>query len=276
MISSGYMDILGTATAEYWETMRTHFGIDPPPEGAPSFGLLLFGDEAEIYKDNQFMAISWSSEQSPFWSDCMKSRYLICLLPAHRYAMAGKVNLTIQEAMKQICKSVNEWQSTGVAGVHTRFVSLKGDWKWLGQCLNLTRKPGQNQFCFLCDCTRDMQVPMTDLGKEALWRTCTASCPWAVPPEILHLKNFSLATVGLDILHLWHLGTGRDLASSALLILLRMRGVFPGAKVSELQRDMGGQKAHEENTKISTHLGTHTHIYNIYTFLLIYMYVPKY
>jgi hypothetical protein len=123
MISSGYMDILGTATAEYWETMRTHFGIDPPPEGAPSFGLLLFGDEAEIYKDNQFMAISWSSEQSPFWSDCMKSRYLICLLPAHRYAMAGKVNLTIQEAMKQICKSVNEWQSTGVAGVHTRFVS---------------------------------------------------------------------------------------------------------------------------------------------------------
>lgn len=212
--------------------MSRHFGVQSPPAGAAqSFGLMIFGDEAEIYKDCQYMCISWSSEQSPFWSDPMKSRYLVCLLPVHRYAFHNGVKVTIQEAMRTICTSLNHWQNQGLTGVYCRFVSLKGDWKWLVQCLNLTRKPGKNAFCFLCPATRNMDCPMTDLSSDAAWKSVLPPCPWSVEPAILELQNFSLGTVGLDILHIWHIGTGRDLASSCLLILLRL-GAFPGNNVA--------------------------------------------
>ena len=235
LVATGYADVLGHASAEYWETMGRHYGIPAPPAAAQSIGVCLFGDEAEIYKDNQFMAIQWSSEQSPFWTDCKKSRFLICLLPAHAYAMNGQVNLTVQEAMKHICQSLNTWQADGVEGVHARYVSLKGDWKWLVQCLNLERKPTKDNFCFLCNCTKSLALPMTDLSEGAGWRTSIPTCPWRIPPAILELCNFSLPTVGLDILHIWNLGAGRDLASSALLILLRT-GAFAGRNVSRLHQ----------------------------------------
>lgn len=233
-ISCGYAELFGHADATYWQTMSEHFGIDPPPAAAKqTFGLLLFGVEAEIFKGCQYMAVSWTSEQSPFWSDCMKSRFLVCLLPVHSYAMRGTLNLTVQETLKQICSSINEFQQRGLAGVYCRYVSLKGDWKWMVQALNLNRKPGQDKFCFLCNATRSMEAPMTDLNPEATWRLSPSDCPWATPPAILDLDNFSLSTVGLDILHIWHIGTGRDLASSILLVLLR-RGAFPGANVAWL------------------------------------------
>ena len=91
LISSGYAEVFGTATQEYWETMSREYGIAAPPPHEDSVGLCLFGDEAEIYKDNQYMAVQWSSEQSPFWTDVKKSRFLICLLPVHRYAMDGQL-----------------------------------------------------------------------------------------------------------------------------------------------------------------------------------------
>ena len=234
LIKGGYEEIFGHGQPEYWETMKEEFGISPPPRGAHAFGLCLFGDEAEIYKDGQYMALQWSSEHSPFWTDPKKSRYLICLLPVHSYAMQGQVNLTVQEALRQTCVSINKWQMEGVCGVHTRFVSLKGDWKWLTQALNLDRKPGKDAFCFLCEATCSMEYPMTDLSDQARWKNIVPSCPWSVPPSILELQNFSLATVGLDVLHLWHIGTGRDLAASALLILLRT-GAFQGPNVAWLQ-----------------------------------------
>lgn len=235
LISSGYAEVFGTATQEYWETMSREYGIAAPPPHEDSVGLCLFGDEAEIYKDNQYMAVQWSSEQSPFWTDVKKSRFLICLLPVHRYAMDGQINVTIQEAMKHICASLNAWQNHAIGGLHARFVSLKGDWKWLVQCLNLKRKPTKDDFCFLCNCTKSLAMPATDLSENAEWRRSVPTCPWPAssPPAIVELGNFSMATVGLDVLHIWNLGTGRDLTSSALLILLRT-GAFEGRNAAGL------------------------------------------
>lgn len=232
LISSGYAEVFGTATQEYWETMSR---VAAPPPHEDSVGLCLFGDEAEIYKDNQYMAAQWSSEQSPFWTDVKKSRFLICLLPVHRYAMDGQINVTIQEAMKHICASLNAWQNHAIGGLHARFVSLKGDWKWLVQCLNLKRKPTKDDFCFLCNCTKSLAMPATDLSENAEWRRSVPTCPWPAssPPAIVELGNFSMATVGLDVLHIWNLGTGRDLTSSALLILLRT-GAFEGRNAAGL------------------------------------------
>ena len=50
LISSGYAEVFGTATQEYWETMSREYGIAAPPPHEDSVGLCLFGDEAEIYK----------------------------------------------------------------------------------------------------------------------------------------------------------------------------------------------------------------------------------
>ena len=216
--------------------MSKQYGIAAPPPHADSIGLCLFGDEAEIYKDNQYMAVQWSSEQSPFWTDVKKSRFLVCLLPVHMYAMDGQTNLTIQEAMKHICASLNAWQNHAIGGLHARFVSLKGDWKWLVQCLNLKRKPSKDDCCFLRNCTKSMAMPATDLSENAEWRRSVATCPWPAnsPPAIVELENFSMQTVGLDVLHIWNLGCGRDLTSSVLLILLRT-GAFEGRNAAGLR-----------------------------------------
>lgn len=72
---------------------------------------------------------------------------------------------------------------------------------------------------------------MTDLSSLADWKRLTSSSPWLEEPAILKLHNFTMATVGLDVLHIWHLGTGRDLASSILVILLRTPGAFQGGNV---------------------------------------------
>ena len=236
MISSGFAEVFGTSTQEYWETMSKQYGIAAPPPNADSIGLCLFGDEAEIYEDNQYMAVQWSSEQSPFWTDVKKSRFLVCLLPVHMYAMDGQTDLTIQEAMKHICASLNAWQNHAIGGLHARFVSLKGDWKWLVQCLNLKRKPSKDDCCFLRNCTKSMAMPATDLSENAEWRRSVATCPWPAnsPPAIVELENFSMQTVGLDVLHIWNLGCGRDLTSSVLLILLRT-GAFEGRNAAGLR-----------------------------------------
>ena len=82
---------------------------------------------------------------------------------------------------------------------------------------------------------KSLAMPATDLSENAEWRRSVPTCPWPAssPPAIVELGNFSMATVGLDVLHIWNLGTGRDLTSSALLILLRT-GAFEGRNAAGL------------------------------------------
>ena len=50
-------------------------------------------------------------------------------------------------------------------------------------------------------------------------------------------QGLFLSLVSLDIMHIWHLGFGRDLASSILLILLRSH-VFHGSNATRLQEQL--------------------------------------
>ena len=233
LLESDLSGLLGAADAAYWGVMSEQFGIDPPADCTSSIGLQLFGDEGEIFKGNSMMLFQWSSENSPYHTDPKLSRWLIAVLPVHMYAFWGKVNISIQGLMKHVVKSLELWQNQPIKGVGMRFVSLKGDWKYLVQVLNLKRTPQNNQCCMHCMCTKDLSIPYTDVSSSAEWRCHVPTVPWDHEPELAKLTGFGLALVGFDILHLFFLGTGRDLVSSVLLYLFRVRA-FNGATAAAL------------------------------------------
>ena len=58
------------------------------------------------------------------------------------------------------------------------------------------------------------------------------SDPYAVEPEFMKLPGFQLSMLRADILHVFHLGVGRDMVGSALRILIRRSSdLFPGRNV---------------------------------------------
>ena len=60
--------------------------------------------------------------------------------------------------------------------------------------------------------------------------------PWDASevPSLVDLHNFSiLSSVGMDLLHIWHLGVGRDVAASVMTLLLKTQ-FFPGSRVPGL------------------------------------------
>ena len=179
------------------------------------------------------MAFQWSSEQSPWWQDAKRSKFLICLVPVSKYVIRNKVNLTLQAVVKELVRSLNWWRENPIEGLCAQVTNVKGDWKYIGQLLNLRRKPDSNSICFLCEGTKNLDVPITDLSPEAAWRRLVPTPPWHREPEILQLKHFNLALVGLDIMHVFYLGCGRDLVASVLVILLRM-GKFAGLNAGSL------------------------------------------
>lgn len=225
--------ILGQGSGEYWAKIESEFGVPKPGGNKPAIGIVIYGDEGEIFDGCQYMAVSWMSENCPKWKDAKMSRYLIALVPTGSYLMRGQYNVTMQSLFAEVVKSLNLF-AHGIQDVLFGAVtSLKGDWKFIVQTLNLKRKPGSDSFCFLCNGTLSLSKPVTDRSPAAVWRTEVPSPPWDRLPEVFGLRHFHLGLVGLDILHCWYLGTGRDLVSSVLVILLRL-GFFVGPDVTRL------------------------------------------
>ena len=61
--------------------------------------------------------------------------------------------------------------------------------------------------------------------------------PWIVQPSLIKLTGFVLKMVSPDLLHVWHLGVGRDLIASVLMDLMHAgffgrRGRFEAAQSS--------------------------------------------
>ena len=195
------------------------------PEG-DSIPIALFGDEVQVFDGLQYMAINWSSEVSPVHTNARISRFLVVLLPTTGYHMNGKINVTLQ------VRSCNKLFSEGVCGLKATVSNLRGDWKYLCQLLNAKRMPGTNRICFKCTATKNMEAPMTDLSTHALWRVTELdeSEIWHEPPTVCSLIGFSTRLICPDVLHTYHLGIGRDVCSSILVLLLK-RGVFAGNNV---------------------------------------------
>ena len=226
LVDAGFKQHLGSADDTYWDVMLTHFGVERPT-ARESIGIQLWGDEGQIFENEQYMALQWSSENSPLHKDSKRSRFLIALLPVSKYVFHNKDNLTLQCAVEAICKSFKLWREHPIHGLAGQVTHIKGDWKYICQLLNLKRKPDTNKCCFFCEGTKGMETPITDVTPSALWRRLVPSCPWRAEPAILQLTGFSLALVTPDIMHAFYLGSGRDLVASALVILLRA-GHIPG------------------------------------------------
>lgn len=229
LVGAGYKDHLGSADEEYWHVMLKHFGVERP-QSRESIGIQIWGDEGQIFENEQYMALQWASENSPFHKDSKRSRFLMALLPVSKYVVHNKTNVTLQCAVEAICKSFNFWRQHPIHGLAGQVTQIKGDWKYIAQLLNLKRKPDTNKCCLYCEGTKRMEVPITDVSASALWRRLVPSCPWHEEPTILKLNGFSMSLVTPDIMHAFYLGSGRDLVASALVILLR-GGHIPGNNV---------------------------------------------
>ena len=104
-------------------------------------------------------------------------------------------------------------------------MTLRGDWKFLKQCLNLNRHAQTENICFSCMASKGNREPtmnFTDLTDDAEWQgTVFASPPpWRRPPAFQGLNFFTPEKIGLDLLHIWHLGVCRDLKLALLLFFL--------------------------------------------------------
>ena len=141
------------------------------------------------------------------------------------------MNLSLQALLGEVARSFEEWSTAGIFGLKCAFVGLKGDWKFLVQALSLKFTPSSDQICFLCPASKSLRYPYTDLSLAARWRTEThQEDVWFAPPAVLGIPNFHLGLVCLDILHIFHLGLGRDLVAGVMVVLLRSRAFFQGSK----------------------------------------------
>ena len=229
LVQMGHREILGTATNEYWEILSREFSVHRPDDVSDCLPVSLFGDEVEVYDGCQYMCINWSSEVSIHHTNAKLSKFLCVMIPTSAYFFNGKENVTLQQCLSILVRSLNALYTCGVAGVKLAVASVKGDWKFMCQALTAKNGPSSNHICFKCGATKDLTAPMTDLSPDALWRQSQLEEEdvWYSVPALKALACFSTKLMCPDILHTYHLGIGRDVVASLFVILLK-RGFFPG------------------------------------------------
>lgn len=98
--------------------------------------------------------------------------------------------------------------------------------------------PSPLQVCWKCRATKgsvDVSRCYTNVSPTAAWKNDPIDDPWTTMPAFAGLRAFSVNMLGLDVLHVWHLGVGRDLAGTAMKQLLR-NGYFGDTIESGLAR----------------------------------------
>ena len=230
----GHRNLLGYATAEYWEILSSHFGVHRP-EG-DSVPVSLFGDEVEVFDSLQDMCINWSSEVALHHTNAKLTKFLCVMIPTTAYCFEGKVNITLQHCLQILVASLNRMYTDGAHGLKMAVASVKGDWKFMCQAINSKHGPSSNRICFRCMATKDLTTPMTDLSAGAAWRHLHIEEEdiWHRSPALKELLCFSTKLMCPDLLHTYHLGCGRDIVASIFVILLK-RGYFPGPNAPMLQ-----------------------------------------
>ena len=91
------------------------------------------------------------------------------------------------------------------------------------------------QVCWKCLASKgsdDLSFCYTNLANDASWRASEyISTPWTTTPEFAHLSGLDLRMISVDLLHVFHLGVGRDLIGSVLRILATEKFFRPGGNL---------------------------------------------
>ena len=114
---------------------------------------------------------------------------------------------------------------------------FRGDWKALKQLVNLNRHYSTERICFWCSATKgadDFNHVFTNVSDDApYWQDLYASAPWGDRPHYADLIGFHISMVFPDLLHVYHLGVGRDMLGSILRSVLSEPHVFAGPTIDD-------------------------------------------
>ena len=91
------------------------------------------------------------------------------------------------------------------------------------------------EVCWICKACKgnqhgaDLGFAYSNISEGAAWRSSYWSeAPYSVEPEFLQIPGFCLQMLQPDVLHICHLGTGRDLLGAAMRQLTRTECLFQG------------------------------------------------
>ncbi|CAE7244739.1 unnamed protein product, partial [Symbiodinium pilosum] len=164
-------------------------------------------------------------------------------------AKAGHLDMLVEDwdmVPKYWAEYCQEHRAHPVARLFFYVAGFRGDWKALKQVFNFDRRQGIKncsllQVCWKCSATKgshdvaDVACAFTDTrGCARFWADLHTQCPWKYLPAYATLPGFEISAIVPDLLHVWHLGVGRDVLGSSLAIMLS-NGVFgPGSAMNKL------------------------------------------
>ncbi|CAE7621704.1 unnamed protein product [Symbiodinium sp. CCMP2592] len=181
------------------------------------------------------------------------TRFLIGVMPKQMYRDALDVfDAFMVEAMRSLESLYYEGLQL-LDGRVLRFlvVGLKGDLPFLAKAGHLNRtflnvrkapeRPSSKPLvgcCWMCG-AGSPNIPFEEFGKHPRWlSTCGANnaLPWNTMPPLFnhvpaHVQEDRGSFFKLDVLHIYHLGVGRDFAGSSLTVLLEQ--VYQGDTLPE-------------------------------------------
>ena len=159
----GHRNLLGHATEEYWQVLHQHFSIARPDDCTDCIPISVFGDEVEVFDGLQYACVNWSSDVALHHSDAMISKFLCVMIPTTAYYFRGKTNLTLQEAMKVIVRSLNRLYHQGP--LRLVVCALKGDWKWMAN-FECKKWPFFEFYLLQMCCNKELGCPLDGLSSN--------------------------------------------------------------------------------------------------------------
>ena len=115
-------------------------------------------------------------------------------------------------------------QTHYVPALYVRFFLLQIHFVSLSnEVANRLALPSTLKICWACKAEKgqdDMNMCFTNT--QGHWAgTLYADTPWESPPSYASIPHFHLKMLHADLLHIWNLGCGRDLAGSLISLLVR-------------------------------------------------------
>ena len=142
------------------------------------------------------------------------------------------VNLSLQSLIEQVVVDLNRLFEEGIqtsSGLFfARVIGHKGDMTWMAKSQPGTNLEPQPDMSFLPGFQDRPGMLFTNVRKDAPWRgPVFSSNPWTTLPKLMLLKGFTLHSLKFDLMHLFYLGTGRDVAATTIKELIKAR-IFQG------------------------------------------------